>query len=673
MEALLLTRAGVARSHFPHQCELPELCDGELLFDEASAGYRNGMWYPSQTGMVAPSKRQPGDAQVARNGWLGALGLVRSFAVVLLLSLVAPALAGPNAPRPKPVEAPVVTNPGPLTAVEESEGVWPLSVRGAARVFVDGLPPGAEWDEVRREIRFRPDFTQGGRSWSVVLTAWSDTIGTGPSTVQRFHFTVLDTITPPPPRVAMVTSFRNYNSLLVVQDTDDWLDSPGHAGRTFYARVIVPKVSDPDARVPVQINLHGFGARRPSTNGSGDRFRIYPMDPSNTYWWGYAESLPLPTPPEPEAAAPKTKRRKKGSRKPPKPRPKEGTVPPYTQRRVLHLLDWVLTQYRWANPEKVYVQGSSMGGAGALKMGLLRARHFAYVSASVAQAIGRNHRPYRLRQLSKYWGEVDSNLNDDRERSVWDVLDMTWVYMHVPEARRQYVKTRHGKDDRVIHFGAAVFPSSETRRSLYDAFQYHRVGHYAVWDESGHSGWDPVMGSGWSSATWDRIRDPITFLRRDLAFPAFSKSSGDADPGDGGNGQVEWRDGRGFSADASKPGDTGWNGAIAGALNRFLRWDAATIVDSHQRFEVALRHASGVGARAKPGYPAKGDRPDVPLPIVVDVTPRRVGQFRCLPGESIGWSYGTARGIVRADFEGLVTVPRLPIHEAWTRLLLQRL
>ena len=93
-----------------------------------------------------------------------------------------------------------------------------------------------------------------------------------------------------------------------------------------------------------------------------------------------------------------------------------------------------------------------------------------------------------------------------------------------------------------------------------------------VWDEGGHGSADPFLGNRWWD-NWNRATDEITFLHRKLAFPAFSNSSADDDPGDGGpNGRQTWDDTRGYAGSVSTPGDTGFNGQLAGARNRYLRW-----------------------------------------------------------------------------------------------------
>lgn len=518
------------------------------------------------------------------------------------------------------------------------------SLSEAGRVFVEGLPPGARWLEAERRLYFVPDFTQGGQRWTVVFHAGDHQLG--------LVVDVTDTIAPPAPEIVETHDQGDHLRLLVRQRTDAFLDSPGHAGRTFEARVVVPKAANVANRLPVQIGLHGFFGS-PAEGGDGEHFRIYPHDPSNTYWWGYASSLPEGAPAQ--------------------------SVPPYTQRRVLHLMDWLLERYSGADPSAVYLTGGSMGGAGAKTLGLLHARHFAYVRAGIGQAIPRGHRPSRLEQLSGLWGAPEDALPasegaDDGAPSVWDHMDLTRVLSEHPEARDQFLYLKHGKDDGIIHFGAVVGPSPLTRLSFYQALQSQGVGHYAIWDEGGHGSPDPILGGAWADSGWNRITDPETFLRRDLPFAAFSKSSADQDPGTlAGNGRAEWDPESGFAASVEVPGDTGWDGDLAGALNRFLRWRTTTIVDSHDRFEIDLKVLDAAGEAAPAaGYPSRGDLFDRALPVRVDVTPRRVQRFQCLPNEPIRWRFAGLEGTVMADDFGALRVPGLPLETRWQRLILTR-
>ncbi len=537
-------------------------------------------------------------------------------------------------------------NPGAQSVDEEKELRLTLSTTGggAARIFLEGLPPGASWDEGARTFSFTPDFLQGGQTWHVALTA-----DDGVSRVHdSFDVRANDTIVPRAPVVTSSQVQSGFTRLTVTQTTDAFLDSPGFAGRTFTAIVTVPTDESGTTPVPVRVGLHGFGGA-PQTDGSSGEYRIFPADPNDTYWWGYASSLP-------GGAA------------------TSGAAPSYTARRVLHLLSWLLKNHPHADPERVYLDGSSMGGAGAMTIGALSARHFCHVRASFGQAIPKNHRPSRLAQLAPLWGTPSLPLDDGHGASIWDRMDMTRALAELPEARDQFFTLKHSKDDATIHFGAAVMPSALTGTTLYGALQSLHIGHHAAWDEGGHGIADPVLGNGWWTSGWDPVFDATASLRRDRAFPAFSGSSIDRQPGTGkSNGKRPWNAESGYAGNVATPGDTGWDGEIAGALNRFLRWDATKLVDTIDRFELPLRVVDGTGgAPPKVGYPTTGDKLDGTSPVIVDVTPRRTQAFRCRAGEHVAWELGTQRGTATADARGAVTVPRASLTTAWTTLILTR-
>lgn len=540
--------------------------------------------------------------------------------------------------------------PGPQSIDEERE--LRLSVRasggaGPARLFLESLPPGAAWDEPSGTLTFTPDFTQGGATWHVAVTA-----DDGVTRVRGgFDVTANDTIRPPTPKITATSAQSGYARLTVTQTTDTFLDAPGHAGRTFTANVIVPTAIAAGAKLPVRVGLHGFGAS-PASGGWSGEFRVFPADPNDTYWWGYSDQLP--------AGA-----------------PTKGTVPDYTARRVLHLLAWLKSTQAAADPERVYLDGSSMGGAGAMTLGLLHARHFCHVRASFGQAIPKNHRPTRLAQLGGIWGTPALDLDDGHGLGVYTRGDLTRALRDSSEAREQFLTLHHTKDDDTIHFGAVVLPSPLTATTFYESLEQHHVGHFASWDEGGHGIDDPLLGAQWWTKGWDPVFDATALLRLHQAFPAFSRSSADEDAGDGkGNGKQPWSAQSGYAGDVTVIGDTGWTGAIAGAHNRFLRWDGTRLVDTLDRFELPLRVLDGAGgAPPRAGYPTTGDKlgglVSAP-PVVVDVTPRRTQSFRLRPGERVAWTFGAASGTATADASGAVTIPRLALGTAWTTLALVR-
>ncbi|MGC3959917.1 MAG: hypothetical protein QM813_18905 [Verrucomicrobiota bacterium] len=543
---------------------------------------------------------------------------------------------------------PRLRHPGPQTVAEETSLQLPLLADDfdgdKVRLFVTALPPGATFSPATGMMEFTPDFIQGGEHFTLNVT-----LDDGFARVsEQIPITVNDTIRPPDPVISKVETFATFKRLTVTQTTDAYLDSPGYAGRNFIAYIMVPLALSPTHPLPARISLHGFDGL-PWQQGWEGELRIAPYDPANTYWWGYSETLPGGA----------------GS----------GVVPEYTLRRVLHLLSFALRTMPGIDRERIYVEGASMGGAGAATLGLLHARHFCAVQATIAQAIPRNHRPSRVAQLAPLWGSPPAKGSvSDVKKGVWDRADLTRVLHDVPEAQNQFIFFKHGKDDATIHFGAVVGKSPLTDRSLYQALAQEHVGHFVVWDEGGHGISDPLLNDQWWERGWNPVFDDTSSLVLHRAFPAFSASSLDNNPGDGsGNGKQPWNAESGFAGKVEVAGDTGWSGDIAGAHNRFLRWDGNRTVDTIDRLQLPLRVLDGQGgAPPRAGYPTTGDKLPVPPPVRVDVTPRRVQQFLCLPGEQIHWQFGAQQGVVSAAADGSVTVGGLLLTSEFQTLVLTR-
>ena len=175
-----------------------------------------------------------------RWGWTFRSGIPRypalALALLAVLLLDSPRSASaqsetdplvPQGPRTLTLRVP------PLQNVNEEEQLHvTVQVEGAhgpVRVFVDGLPPGALWDEPSRTLTFRPDFIQGGWRHEVSFTATD-----GRATAQaRMTIAVRDTVRVPEPRILQREELPGALRLTLEQPTDAWLDSPGYAGRTF--------------------------------------------------------------------------------------------------------------------------------------------------------------------------------------------------------------------------------------------------------------------------------------------------------------------------------------------------------------------------------------------------------------------------------------------------------
>lgn len=549
----------------------------------------------------------------------GAVGLC----ALLLAACVGSSTGAPDtAPGGAPATAESAAPANEVRVLAEQEQFsHSFSPDASGRVDLEGLPPGAHWDPAQNTLHFRPDFTQGGQTWTVRQRG-------GPSLVIE----VRDTVRPPVPQVLDSDPQPGYTRHRIVQTTDAFLDSPSLAGRKLEAYVTVPTQPGPH---PVRLQLHGFSpASQTLKFGSSSEMIVHPQDLANTYWWGYAER------PLGGAAA-------------------DTPVPNYTQRRALHLLEWALEHFG-GDPQRVHVEGASMGGAGAATLGLLSARHFAWVRSGVGQMIPRNHRPTRIAQLARFWGKPEQALTSpgSEGRSVWDHMDLTRALHEDPEAGGQFLVLKHSKDDRIIHFGAVVQPSPLTNESFYTSLQSQRVGHVVAWDEGGHMSPDPALGPRWWHDAWDPSTDERTYLRRDLAFPAFSASSADGKPGTGKSTDGrDWHPRAGYAGQVAVLGDSGWDGDRFGTYNRYLRWDSSAIVDGFDTFSVPL----GLSAEAQAA-----------APIRADVTLRRTQRFAPRPGEQLTFVLGQQRGNVHASGEGLVTIPGLWIGPKWELLKVDR-
>jgi hypothetical protein len=80
-----------------------------------------------------------------------------------------------------------------------------------------------------------------------------------------------------------------------------------------------------------------------------------------------------------------------------------------------------------------------MGGAGALALGLLHARHFVGVRAAKAQPVPRAYWRWRLEQLSTLWGPPALELPGPEGLGTWSRLDLTRALRDEPEARSQHL------------------------------------------------------------------------------------------------------------------------------------------------------------------------------------------------------------------------------------------
>jgi pimeloyl-ACP methyl ester carboxylesterase len=107
--------------------------------------------------------------------------------------------------------------------------------------------------------------------------------------------------------------------------------------------------------------------------------------------------------------------------------------------------------------------------------------------------------------------------------------------------------------------------------------------------------------------------------------------------------------------DASTNDPLPWPGNLAdkkpGQVNAFFRWK--TLADSRKKAEVSLFLTDPAALKTSFAIPTEA---------TANVSLRRLQAFKVKPGETLRWSFGSAKGEVQADDTGLVTVPNLKIR-----------
>jgi pimeloyl-ACP methyl ester carboxylesterase len=291
----------------------------------------------------------------------------------------------------------------------------------------------------------------------------------------------------------------------------------------------------------------------------------------------------------------------------------ETIVRPYTQRRLLSFLDWAADRYD-LDLTRTFAAGISMGGSGALMMAI---RH----PDRIAWAIGwvPIHRPIGSPAFKSsyqgFFGDPSWGVRFEDGTPVWEYFDnVHYLRNHVAQDT-PFLTFSNGKNDNGIGWQQAV--------EFYRILQETRRPHLFTWGQNGHG---------------ERARMPLTGdgrtmpldLRTNQTIPAFTNGSLDDDPGSG------------------DPSD----GAPSGKINAYLYWETETVLDTPGVWEMTV------------GLTSTAPQDE----CTVDLTPRRVQQFRTFSGERVRWmNTGVGRktpiqsGEVTADQWGLITLPQIVV------------
>ncbi|MBU6349689.1 MAG: hypothetical protein KGS73_06020 [Chloroflexi bacterium] len=395
------------------------------------------------------------------------------------------------------------------------------------------------------------------------------------------------------------------------------------------------------ATVPVVVSLHGWDGNSyaPRTADPDPYgwcvYRIYPIDQSETWWFGFARTHDYRASDTPTTG---------------------DTIVNYTEQRVLRMVYDLLRDPPGpaADPNRVFVFGGSMGASGALAFALRYPNVFAAAYAgqpmtdyaTSGDGGGVDWRP----DVEPKWGAVADNLPVNitapgdwaaalqayNGTNVWSWQNHQAQLVALRRRDATPLGIAHGVEDDVIEWstqGEPVYPALNSSRQLW--------GGAAV--AGGHS-W---TGFGGSLYNLDLDTRPggalVPFFRflpvRDETVPGLSNGSTNAALPPTGVGEynlaVRWS----ASWDA-------WDGA---PVDTSTQWAMSFCYQDVDRYS----NECGSGQ-----------------PLTVDITPRRTQHFARVAGASYRWENRRVRdgllvdsGVVTADGDGLITVPAFALND----------
>jgi pimeloyl-ACP methyl ester carboxylesterase len=296
----------------------------------------------------------------------------------------------------------------------------------------------------------------------------------------------------------------------------------------------------------------------------------------------------------------------------------KGVVHPYTQKRLLSLVEWAATQWT-IDKSRTFVAGNSMGGSGAPMLAIRHPGVFAWAVGWVGVHVPQQS-PHFKNSYAYVYGDPEWGVKFEDGMPVWDYFNDDWYLRNHVAQDTPFLTWSNGKNDAGIGWAQAV--------TFYKAMQETRRPHMFAWGQNGH-----IQRAVMPVSLEQRVM-PLD-LRVDQSQPAFTKCSLDGNPG---NGDPE-------------------DGDKEGGVNLYLSWETKDIVDTAAAWEMTI----GLIARAPKDE------------CTVDLTPRRLQQFKVKAGETLKWTSTSGgkevqSGSVTADKYGLVTIEGIKVTKAGVRV-----
>ena len=296
------------------------------------------------------------------------------------------------------------------------------------------------------------------------------------------------------------------------------------------------------------------------------------------------------------------------------------------EKRVLDSIEWVVRTLK-IDRNRIYLCGNSMGGQGALALGLPHGEIFAAIDANVPATIW-----FPCARMGFIGDDCADNAAFDPRAFADPPFCVDWS----------------GSDD--------VW--SRNHDVLYRNMFARKYAIMGFWGDYGHCG----------DLNQARAKNPLIerfdWLKvvKNAAYPVFTNASTDD--------RLPWP----FSVWKPKVNTWGgWAGDILGDSQKAIAEGAKPVgqVNAFFRWENVKDEKRGVilnlflaGKDELGGF-------DAPASATADVTIRRIQTVKVAPGKLVKWKFGdTAKGSVKADRNGLVTIPKLTITAKPQKLVL---
>lgn len=331
------------------------------------------------------------------------------------------------------------------------------------------------------------------------------------------------------------------------------------------------------------------------TNGPDDVYALY-LNSTNSEWWGASQLR----------------------RKP----PGEITPPAPAELRVLDTIEWVVNQYK-IDRNRIYLTGVSMGGCGALGIGMPHGDIFAAMRVTVPAGTG--YASYRM------GGFAPAPAGDapQSERDAW-IKRASGIGLPDPPV--------------IVDFSSQMDVWATTQPALVQAAQAGRLPLVLSWGMFGH----PTSKSLIDKYPFCEVtlQYPWLDIRKNQAYPVFTHASSDQ--------RCPW-----LNAPAEYD--------ESGQINALLRWKS--IRDASDVFAMELWIAHPKLAKNAP--------PPMPEKATADVTPRRLQRFKIQSGQRYAWELrrdgqAVASGQASADAMSLLTIPNVALSTSPATLTLTK-